>query len=294
MSTRFALKESGLRSIGVQHHHAHIASCMADNGLSGRVIGAALDGTGYGTDGRIWGGEFLVCDFAGFQRRGHLRYVPLAGGDRAVRQPWRSALAYLRATFGSEILSLPLPLFQDIPPRQIALVETMLDRHVQTVETSSCGRLFDAVASILGLCHETTYEGQAAIELEAAASGAEAPEGYAFAFRDGDPFQVDMRPAIEAIVQNFFARAPIPDIAARFHQTMADVVVDACLRIRQSDGLNRVCLSGGSFQNLRLYSQATKGLRERAFEVFVHHRVPANDGGLSLGQAVIANQVLIS
>lgn len=293
MSTRFALKESELRPIGVQHHHAHIASCMADNGLRGRVIGVALDGTGYGTDGRIWGGEFLVCEFGGFKRRGHLSYIPLAGGDRAVRQPWRSALAYLRAAFGSETLSLPLPLFRNIPSRQIALVETMIERNVQTVETSSCGRLFDAVASILGLCHETTYEGQAAIELEAAASESDATESYPFAFCPGDPFQADLRPSIAAIVRDFMARTPVPDIAARFHRTVADMVVDACQRIRQSDGLNRVCLSGGCFQNLRLLKQAVKQLRESAFEVFVHHRVPANDGGLSLGQVVIANEVLI-
>jgi len=294
MSTQFALQESGLQPIAVQHHHAHIASCMADNRLGGRVIGVALDGTGYGTDGNIWGGEFLVCEFGGFKRRAHLSYVPLAGGDRGVQQPWRSALAYLRAAFGSDTFSLPLPLFQDIPARRIALVETMLERNVQIVKTSSCGRLFDAVASILGLRHETTYEGQAAIELEAAASEIDAPEGYPFALCGSDPFQYDMRPAIEAIVHDFVALKPVPLIGARFHQTMADVVVDACLRIRQSEGLNRVCLSGGSFQNARLLKQSMKGLRQSAFEVFVHHRVPANDGGLSLGQAVIANHVLIS
>ena len=160
LSTRFALEETGLKTIAVQHHHAHIASCMADNGLRGRVIGVALDGTGYGLDGRIWGGEFLTCSFAGFERRAHLRYVPLTGGDSAVRQPWRSALAYLRAAFGSQATSLALPMFEEIPAHRIAVVETMLSRNVQTIETSSCGRPFDAVASILGLRHETTYEGK--------------------------------------------------------------------------------------------------------------------------------------
>jgi len=169
LSMRFALRESGLPPIGIQHHHAHIASCMADNGINGRVIGVALDGTGYGTDGRIWGGEFLVCDFHGFERRGHLRYVPLAGGDSAVRQPWRSALAYLREAFGEHASSLPLPLFRDIPPKQIRVVDAMIARGIQTTGTSSCGRLFDAVSSLLGIRHETTYEGQAAIELEMAA-----------------------------------------------------------------------------------------------------------------------------
>jgi len=168
----------------------------------------------------------------------------------------------------------------------------MIERNVQTVETSSCGRLFDGVASLLGLCHETTYEGQAAIELEAAASEGEATESYPFVFCPGDPFQADLRPAIAAIVRDFVAGTPVPDIAARFHRTVADVVVEACLRIRQSEGLNRVCLSGGTFQNLLLLRRAVQGLRESAFKVFVHHRVPANDGGLSLGQVVIANEVL--
>ena len=296
MSTRFALEESGLRPIGVQHHHAHIASCMADNGLRGRVIGVALDGTGYGTDGRIWGGEFLTCGFGGFERRGHLRYVPLAGGDSAIRQPWRSALAYLHSAFGPEAVSLPLPLFEEIPRRRISLIETMLERKIQTVETSSCGRLFDAVSSILGLRHETTYEGQAAIELEMAASDASADgmNSYPFAFGGGDPFQIDMRTTIEALVRDFLARVPVPEISARFHRTVAQVIVDACRRTRVKDGLNRVCLSGGTFQNLRLLGHAVEGLRGRAFEVFVHHHVPPNDGGLSLGQAVIANEVLSS
>jgi hydrogenase maturation protein HypF len=291
LSTRFALEESGLRTIGVQHHHAHIASCMADNGLRGRVIGVALDGTGYGVDGRIWGGEFLTCSFGGFERRGHLRYVPLAGGDSAIRQPWRSALAYLRAAFGPRATSLALPMFEEIPAHRIAVVETMLSRNVQTIETSSCGRLFDAVASILGLCHETTYEGQAAIELEMAAS--QETGRYPFTFIGLDPFEIDMRPAIMAIVEDFQARIPVAAISARFHRTMARVVVDSCVRIRQLDDLSRVCLSGGTFQNLRLLGQSAEGLRQCGFEVFTHQRVPPNDGGLSLGQAVIANEILL-
>jgi hydrogenase maturation protein HypF len=269
---------------------------MADNGLRGRVVGVALDGTGYGADGRIWGGEFLTCGFGGFERQGHLQYVPLAGGDAAIRQPWRSALAYLRSAFGSEAVSLPLPLFEEIPRRKIALVDAMLTRNIQTVETSSCGRLFDAVSSILGLRHETSYEGQAAIELEMAASEASLCDlkSYPFKFRGLNPFQIDMVPTIEAIVRDFLARMPVPEISARFHRTMAQIIVDSCLRIRDTEGLNRICLSGGVFQNLRLLAHAVEGLRRSRFEVFVHHRVPPNDGGLSLGQAMIANEVLIS
>ena len=281
LSTRFALRESGLPAIGVQHHHAHIASCMADNGIDGRVIGVAFDGTGYGTDGKIWGGEFLVCDFTGFERRGHLRYVPLAGGDSAVRQPWRSALAWLHE------IHRDTSLLPDIPPNQLQVVDTMIARNIQTLATSSCGRLFDAVSSLLGIRHETTYEGQAAIELEMRATSASAP--YPFLIDDGDPFQIDPRPTIEAIANDVQGGEPIGEISARFHLTIAHVIADACVRLRDSTALTRVCLSGGTFQNLRLLTHAVNLLRERRFEVFVHHRVPANDGGLALGQAVIAS-----
>ncbi len=288
LSTRFALEESNLRPIGVQHHHAHIASCMADNGLDGRVIGVALDGTGYGTDGKIWGGEFLVCDFNDFVRSGHFSYVPLAGGDSAVRQPWRSALAYLGAAFGPEAMGLPLALFAAIPARQVTFVNKMISQHIQVIETSSCGRLFDAISSILGIRHETTYEGQAAIELEAVAGDDEAI--YPVEFTGDAPFQIDFRQTIRSIVEDVLRGTPVPHISARFHRTMGQVVVDACHRIRESADLNRVCLSGGAFQNLRLLKHSVDGLRRRSFEVFIHRRVPPNDGGLSLGQAVIANR----
>ena len=234
LSTRYALLESGLRAIGVQHHHAHIASCMADNGIDGPVIGVALDGTGYGTDGRIWGGEFLVCDFLEFRRCGHLRYVPLAGGDSGVRQPWRSALAYLKDAFGDAALSLPLEFLREIPSRQIHVVDAMLSRNIQTTDTSSCGRLFDAVSSILGIRHEITYEGQAAIELEMAARTLNASRPYPFAIEGDEPFQIDVRQTIEAIVGDVRSGVSNGEISARFHLTMAHVIGDSCDRIRAS------------------------------------------------------------
>ena len=290
LSTRFALQDSGLRPMAVPHHHAHIASCMADNGLDGTVIGVALDGTGYGTDGNIWGGEFLVCDFLDFQRAGHLGNIPLAGADAAVRQPWRSALAYLVATFGTLDRHPSLPIFRDVPAEQRSVVTTMLERSLNTVQTSSCGRLFDAVASLIGLRHQTTYEGQAAIELEMLASNARGI--YDFAISEQIPFQIDLRPTVACIVREMRLRTSPADISARFHSTLAHIVADSCARIREQHGLNRVCLSGGTFQNLRLLGQTTALLRQAGFEAFVHHRVPANDGGLSLGQAVIAGHRL--
>jgi len=288
LSTKFALELEGVEKIGVQHHHAHVASCMAENGLSEKVIGVAFDGTGYGTDEQIWGGEFLVCDYGAFERRAHFRYVPLAGGDSAVRQPWRSALSHLRDTFGSAAASLELPLFAAVPPASISVVARMLSQNVNTVQTSSCGRLFDAVASILGLRQETNYEGQAAIELEAIAiEGID--DAYPFEISNGASWTIDVRPAVAAIVRDLSAKTAAGIVSARFHNMITETLVCVCKRIRRQDGLNSVCLSGGTFQNMYLLKRATENLRQAGFEVFWHSQVPANDGGLALGQAVIAN-----
>jgi len=286
MSTRMAMASGIERRIGVQHHHAHIASCMAENHLQGRVLGVALDGTGFGTDGRIWGGEFLLADFAGFTRHGHFRNVLLPGGDAAVRQPWRMALSYLRDTFGQQIPA-DLKCLQRMNERQIALVDAMLERRIQTVETSSCGRLFDAVAALLGIASEVTFEGQAAIALEAAAErGVE--ERYDFETA-GDPIELDFRPVIAAIVKDLSRGRRASEISACFHNTLSAAIGEVCSQI---GGPDRVCLSGGSFQNLYLLGRTVVELRRRGFAVFLHAQVPANDGGLSLGQAMIANQRL--
>ncbi len=299
MSTRYALS-LGLPIVGVQHHHAHIASCMAENGLREPVIGVALDGTGYGTDGQIWGGEFLVADFAGFERRGHFRYVPLAGGDAAVRQPWRSALAYLRDAF-ADGMPRELPLWRSLPSQQLAAVETMLARGINTVQTSSCGRLFDAVASVIGLRHEVTFEGQAAIELESLA--VDADRAYPFqiasasaktarAGDSGQPLEIDFRPAIQAMAADILASELLGVVSARFHNTVSAAMVEMCDQLRSNAGIGKICLSGGTFQNRYLLERVVEGLRRRGFQVYLHSQVPPNDGGISLGQAVIANEIL--
>jgi hydrogenase maturation protein HypF len=293
VSSRFAMRSPIQHKIGVQHHHAHIASCMAENHVKGKVIGVAFDGTGYGTDGKIWGGEFLVADFASFERRAHLRYVPLPGGDAAVRQPWRMALSYLRDSVGAGPLPDFLPFFNDIPEKQISLIDAMIARGIQCVQTSSCGRLFDAIASLTGVRQEVTFEGQAAIALETAAAKS-ITEHYSYEIHDGDPIQIDLRPMIRSIVDDLRSSQAPEAIAARFHNTLAYIIVDMSSRIRNSENLNRVCLSGGSFQNHYLLGRAVNGLREKGFEVFIHAAVPPNDGGISLGQAVIANEVLQS
>ncbi|MGA8183261.1 MAG: carbamoyltransferase HypF, partial [Terriglobia bacterium] len=290
LSTQYAFEQAGLRRVGVQHHHAHIASCMAENGLNEKVIGVAFDGTGYGTDGQIWGGEFLVADFEHFERRAHLRYFPLAGGDAAIRQPWRSALSCLLEVFGGDLPD-GLPLWNLVPAREIDLVRKMLEKGINSVATSSCGRLFDAVASILGLRHEITFEGQAAVELEmAAVAGTEGV--YPFQMEFADPWQVDVRPMIESIVRELQEGEAVGAIAARFHNTLAVMIAEVCRELRRHEPLNKVCLSGGAFQNMFLLERTLTALADYSFEVYLHEKVPPNDGGLSLGQAVIANAAI--
>jgi hydrogenase maturation protein HypF len=291
LSTKYALKFEGLVKIGVQHHHAHIASCMAEHGLAGPVIGVAFDGLGYGGDGTIWGGEFLVATLSGYERRAHLRYVPLAGGNRAIREPWRMALSYLRDALGTDPISLGLPDWNAIPEKKIEIVTSMMERGLNTVQTSSCGRLFDAVASIMGLRHEVNYEGQAAIELEMATLEG-VSESYPFEIGATSPWEVDMRPAIEHLVRDVKMRLPVGSIAARFHNTLVAVIVEVCRRLRETDGLNLVCLSGGTFQNAYLLERVIPALRVRGFEVYLNSKVPTNDGGIALGQAAVANAIV--
>ena len=291
MSSRFALALPIERKIGVQHHHAHIASCMAENHLRGKVIGVALDGMGYGTDGKIWGGEFLIADFTGFERRAHLRYVPMPGGDAAVRQPWRMALSYLRDTFGANPLPESLRFLERVPEKQVSLVDAMIARRIQTIDTSSCGRLFDAVAALIGLGEQVSFEGQAAIALESAALP-NVEQHYGYVVEDGEPMHLDMRPTIEAVARDVTLGKEVGHISACFHNTVATAIVELCQRLRQRESLTRVCLSGGVFQNMYLLERTLKGLYGCGFEVFLHALVPPNDGGISLGQAVIANELL--
>jgi len=286
LSTRIAERMTNLPRHGVQHHHAHIAACMAENHLRDKVIGVAFDGTGYGTDGQVWGGEFLVCGYRGFERRAHFRYVPMAGGDRAIREPWRMAFAWLRETFGATPPQLPF--LEAVPKRSLVVVDTMIERGVQTIGTSSCGRLFDAVAAMIGLRLETNFEGQAAIELECIAAP-EVEESYPFQI---ESMEIDWRPAIERIAMEVKDGEAAGVIAARFHNAVAEAVLDVCRRLRATDHLHRVCLSGGTFQNRRLTERCLQLLSTDGFEVFLHSQVPANDGGISLGQAVIVSNLI--
>jgi hydrogenase maturation protein HypF len=290
LSTKYTLELKGVTRVAVQHHHAHIASCMAEHGLEGPVIGVAFDGLGYGADGAIWGGEFFTATLGHYERWGHFRYIPLAGGDTAIRQPLRSALAYLGDALSTDPVSLRLPGWEGIPPSKLSLVQAMIRQGINTVPTSACGRLFDAVASILGIRHEVNYEGQAAIELEMAA-GKGIESGYAFNVSQDRCWEIDFRPAITNIIDEIKEGEAISSIAAKFHNTVVRVIIEVCRRLRERAGLSQVCLSGGTFQNIYLLEHVIPRLRDLGFEVFRNTQVPANDGGISLGQAVIANEI---
>jgi hydrogenase maturation protein HypF len=290
-AARWALEHNGARLIGVQHHHAHIASCMAENHLDGRVIGFALDGTGYGTDRRIWGGEALIADYVDFERAGHFAYVPLPGGEAAIREPWRMALSYLHDAFGSDALTLDLPFMRAIERRKIEMVSKMIVRQINSPLTSSCGRLFDAVAALIGLRHAATYEGQPAIELEMRARVSTDTTAYPFDLRKRDgSWQIGARPLIYAIVEDLKRETPTETISRRFHNGLVEMLASLAERLREQTSLKRMCLSGGSFQNELLLGGLQKKLSPASFEVFTHSQVPAGDGGLSLGQAAIAAQ----
>ncbi|MEW9530513.1 carbamoyltransferase HypF [Microbispora sp. NPDC049125] len=283
LSTKFALEQEGADLVGVQHHHAHIASCLADNGVAGPVIGVAFDGLGYGPDGTLWGGEFLVADLAGFTRSGHLATVPMPGGAAAIRQPWRMAAAYLDLLGDAPA---DLPVVRRNAERWDA-VTALARRGLNAPHTSSMGRLFDAVAAMVGERDSITYEGQAAIELEQCADPAETG-AYACRLTDGTPFEVRGVDLVEAVAGDLQAGTEAPVVAARFHNAVVQVVADGCSRIREAGGPSTVALSGGVFQNMLLLERAATLLEERGFRVLLHHRVPPNDGGVSLGQAAVA------
>ncbi|MFH8342312.1 carbamoyltransferase HypF [Streptomyces sp. AM6-12] len=291
-STRWARRRAGARLPLrlVQHHHAHIASTMAEHGLDGTtpVIGVAFDGTGYGDDGTVWGGEILLADYTGYRRFAHLTPAPLPGGDAGVANPCRLALARLWAA--------GLPWAADLPsvtacsPSELALLRQQLDRQVACVPTSSMGRLFDAVASLAGVCHRAGYEAQAALELEAAALGARDADAvaYPFGLTGGAPLACDPAPMLRALLADRRRHTPAPVLAARFHRGVARAVTEICRRARAATGLGTVALTGGVFANALLEDKCAALLGAEGFTVLRHGEVPPNDGGLALGQLMVA------
>ena len=290
-------EELGIPLVKVQHHHGHIAALLTEHGAdpSQQVIGVSFDGTGYGTDGAIWGGEFLVAGYGAFHRAAHLKYVPLPGGDTSIRRPYRVALAHLWAA------GLPwdelLPPVAACQPTEQGVLTRQLERNLNCVPTSSMGRLFDAVAALIGIRQTVNYEAQAAMEMEAIChdSAVESlldstePAGYRFHIEPGEPATVNPTPVLEQIARDMLAGIEKARIAERFHVAVATMTRDVCLSIRDATGLNTVGLSGGVFQNVLLLRLTSRLLREADFEVLVHEKVPPNDGGISLGQAVAAS-----
>ena len=298
--TRWALGQSSLRRVAVQHHHAHIASCMAENHLSGRVIGIALDGTGYGSDGHVWGGEVLSADYTDFERVAQLAYVPMPGGEAAIRAPWRMAISYLTMHFGDAALERLPESLRDLDPPNLEAVARMAELRTHAPLTSSCGSLFDAVASLLGIRHRITYDGQAAVELESLIDATGQPGAYAFDLRRGtsdpdspsapaaDRWQIESLPVFEALLADIESGVPTSVISQRFHNGLIECLTEVALRTRDATGLDRVCLSGGSFHNAYLLEHLIERLERDSFTVFSHAELPTSDGGLSLGQALVA------
>jgi hydrogenase maturation protein HypF len=286
-STRYARERAareGLEAVAVQHHHAHMASCMAENGVTGPVIGVTFDGTGLGTDGSLWGGEFLVGDYREFRRAAHLEPTPMPGGDQAIREPWRMAVAYLLES--AQDLA---PLEKRIGSRELAVVCGMIGRKVNCPQTSSIGRLFDGVASLCGLRDRISYEGQAAIELEALARRSAEPGRYPVDLvRRDDRWIIRTGPLLVALLKDLRNGVAKAAVARRFHATLVDLILDTCVLLRGESGVEDVVLSGGVFMNELLLGGAVEALRRARFRVHHQRRVPCNDGGICLGQLAVA------
>ena len=288
-STGWALEQEGMERVGVQHHHAHIASCMAENHVDGRVIGLALDGTGYGLDGNVWGGEVLVCDYCGFERLAHLQYIPMPGGSAAILEPRRMAISYLFHHFGRDFWDLNIPFVRGLDRRRTETLLRLIERGINSPLTSSAGRLFDAVAAVAGVREHVNYEAQAAIELEAVIEDTGEGSGYPFAIRkEGSGWAIDTRPMFLALAQDTHDGVPTGVVSLRFHLGFVDVLARVAELVRERTGLDGICLSGGSFQNCFLSERLPTCLEANGLQVFTHTEVPCGDGGISLGQAVIA------
>jgi hydrogenase maturation protein HypF len=266
---------------------AQDVSCMAEHQLEGAVIGLSFDGTGYGTDGAIWGGEVLVAESKQFDRVAHLAYVPMPGSAAAIKEPWRLAISYLHDAFGDAFWDMQLPVLEQNDPQKLKIMVEMIQKDINCPQTSSLGRLFDGVAAIVGIRNRVNFEGQAAMELEMMAAG-DIDSIYDFEWQAGDPIQILPAPIIRGVVQDVQNGLSISEIGIKFHKTLIALFSEICLTVRRDYDLNRVVLSGGCFQNSILLTGMIHELASQDFEVFAHQRVPTNDGGIALGQAVVA------
>lgn len=285
ISTKTAQNFIGIPVMAIQHHHAHIASCMIENQLDEKVIGVALDGTGYGDDGHSWGGEFLVCDLSGYTRISHFEYIPQPGGDLASEEPWRMAVSYLYHVYGIDFLKLKLPFFDQMDPDKISMVVKMIDRNINCPLTSGAGRLFDAVASLVGLCHVASFQAEGPMLLESVVI-ADFSDDYPVEIEDTIRFDKTLR----GIVDDILHGVSVDVIATKFHNTLISVIFEVSNNIRKKEGINKVALSGGVFQNEYLFKGTIDLLRKNNFEVYTHASIPTNDGGIALGQLAVASK----
>jgi hydrogenase maturation protein HypF len=269
--------------VRVQHHHAHIASCMAEHGLDEPVLGVAMDGTGYGSDGNTWGAEFFWCDLAGYTRDTHFEYIPLPGGDRGIEEPWRMAVSYLIKTLGEDFAGIELPFLKDINPEKVEIIVKMIRSDINCPLVSSAGRLFDAVSAMLGLCLYSTFSAEAPMRLESIIEPG-VSECYPFTFNETVNFDFTIAGILGDLKQNTNPGI----ISAKFHNTIISVISEVIDKMRIKHSCSKVVLSGGTFQNKYLLEGTEKALRSNGFEVYSHRLVPTNDGGISLGQLAVA------
>lgn len=295
LSTKYALdfarKNHIEKQAAIQHHHAHIASCMLSNNINGKIIGVAFDGTGFGSDGNIWGGEFLIANFNNFRRVGHLKYIPMPGATKAILEPWRMAASWLDNIYKDKVLALNIDFTKRLNKTKFKIIRQMLKQNINSPLTSSAGRLFDAVASLVIARDKVSFEAQAAVELEELAFEAIDMQfaSYGFKIKKGDCLVIDPSQMFREIIRDLKKKIPAEKIAYKFHCTVVTMIKDLCLILRKKTKLNKVVLSGGVFQN-RIISELTLDLLgSENFEVFTHKQIPINDAGISIGQAVIAN-----
>jgi hydrogenase maturation protein HypF len=282
LSTRYA-NDFDIPVISVQHHHAHIVSCMTEHGLDEKVIGIALDGTGLGDDGNIWGSEFFVCDNKDYKRITHFEYVPLPGGDKVTHEPWRTAVSYLYKYYGKEFFNFGLDFQRGIPGQSIEIICDAIEKKINCPLSSGAGRLFDAVAALINLCTVSKFHAEAPMRLESIINS-EIKEAYLY---DADEV-ISFKKTFAAIINDLKNNISISDISAKFHNTIINVVVEVSMKIREKHHLNKVVLSGGTFQNKYLTENIETELSQKGFQVYSHSKVPTNDAGIALGQLMIA------
>jgi hydrogenase maturation protein HypF len=288
LSTKYALSLKNMEVIRIQHHHAHIAGCMAENMIDGPAIGLSFDGTGYGEDGRIWGGEIMVAEHGNYSRAAHISYVPMPGSAAAIKEPWRMAVSYLYDAFGEEMWDMEIPFLKKHEREKIEFITGMISKKINSPETSSLGRLFDGIAAITGIRNRVFFEGQAAMELEML-SAENIDEKYDYEWIDeGGIYKIPTAPIVKGVVSDINNGVHLSAIGGKFHRTVISLFAGLCEKIRKETGIGNAALSGGSFQNSILLSGMIRALEEKGFKVYTHKLVPSNDGGISLGQAVVA------